>query len=215
MPGGRKLGMALVFIGFFLLCAAGGLLYYNHAESQRAQDASAQVLEVLAEEIQINQRCETSSQTERPSGAETPTAPSDGATLQTEEEDLLPTVQIDGVDYIGVISFPSLSIELPVMAQWSPAGLQTAPGRYSGTPAGKDLVIAGHNYDAHFGQLQDLHLNDPVLFTDVNGKVYDYAVLDVEILQPTAIEDMIAGDYPLTVFTCTYGGRTRLTIRCG
>ena len=209
MRGGRKLGMALVFAGFFLLCAAGGLLYYNHAESLRAQEASAQVLEALAEQIQTNQRGEPVSPTERPSGADTP------LTLPTETEDLCPTVQIDGVDYIGVISFPSLSIELPVMAQWSPAGLQTAPGRYSGTPAGKDLVIAGHNYDAHFGQLQDLRLNDPVLFTDVNGKVYDYAVLDIEILQPTAIEDMIAGDYPLTVFTCTYGGRTRLTIRCG
>ncbi|MBQ6431580.1 MAG: sortase [Oscillospiraceae bacterium] len=212
MRRGRKLGMALVFVGFFLLCAAGGMLYYNHAESRRAQDASAQVLALLAEEIQNNQRGESVPPTENDRDTLTP-VPS--KPLPPNDEDLCPTVQIDGVDYIGVVSFPTLSLELPVMAQWSPAGLQTAPGRYTGTPAGGNLVIAGHNYDSHFGALEDLNLNDAVLFTDVNGKVYTYAVLDIEILQPTAIEDMIAGDYPFTIFTCTYGGRTRLTIRCG
>ena len=209
MRGGRKLGMALVFIGLFLLCAAGGLLYYNHLESQRAQVASEQVLEALAEQIQSNQRGDAP--TEAAPDAETPTE----RRPLPEREDPCPTVQIDGVDYIGVLSFPSLELELPVMAQWSPEGLQTAPGRYSGTASGENLVIAGHNYDAHFGPMADLRPGDPVLFTDVNGKVYTYAVLDIEILQPTAIEDMTAGDYPLTVFTCTYGGRTRLTIRCG
>lgn len=212
MRGGRKLGTALVFAGLLLLCAAGGLLYSNHAENLRAQDASAQVLESLAEIIQNNQRGEPvlpdgPSEGDAPAASERPTMP--------EAEDPCPTVNIDGVDYIGVISFPTLSIELPVMAQWSPAGLQTAPGRYTGTASGGDLVIAGHNYDSHFGQIRDLRPDDPVLFTDVNGKVYSYSVLDIEILQPTAIEDMIAGDDPLTVFTCTYGGRTRLTIRCG
>ncbi|MBQ3355740.1 MAG: sortase [Oscillospiraceae bacterium] len=212
MRGKRKLGIALVFAGLFLLCAAGGLLLYNQAESDRAQDASVKVLEQLAEQIQANLRAGENAPTESTSGdtqsaVEKPPLPT--------EEDLCPTVQIDGVDYVGVISFPTLSLELPVMAQWSPEGLQTAPGRYSGTAAARDLVIAGHNYDAHFGQLEDLNLDDPVLFTDANGKVYSYAVLDIEILPPTAIEDMIAGDYPLTVFTCTYGGRTRLTIRCG
>ncbi len=212
MRGGKKLGTALVFTGLFLLCAAGGLLFFNQAESQRAQDASAQVLELLAGEIRSNQRSGTVQPTE--GGGAEPTAPT-AAPTPTEEEDPCPTVQIDGVDYIGVISFPTLSIELPVMAQWSPEGLQIAPGRYTGTASGGDLVIAGHNYDSHFGQIEDLNLNDPVLFTDANGKVYSYSVLDIEILPPDAIDDMIAGDYPLTVFTCTYGGRTRLTIRCG
>jgi len=212
MRGGRKLGMALVFAGLFLLCAAGGLLYFNHLESLRAQEASEQVLQLLAEQIQMNRRGEPTLPTEQPSGhgASAPTEH-----LLPEEEAPCPTVEIDGVAYVGVISFPTLELELPVMAQWSPDGLQIAPGRYAGTAAGKNLVIAGHNYDSHFGSLQELNIEDPVLFTDVNGKVYAYAVSDVEILQPTAIEDMTAGDYPLTVFTCTYGGRTRLTIRCG
>ncbi|MBQ6234775.1 MAG: sortase [Clostridia bacterium] len=210
MRVGKKIGTALVFTGLALLCAAGGLLLYNQAESRRAQEASEHVLELLAEQIQNNQRAATDPGS---AGGTEPSAPS--VPPSQPAEDPCPTVQIDGVDYIGVISFPTLELELPVMAQWSPEGLQTAPGRYYGTASGGDLVIAGHNYDSHFGQLGDLKIDDPVVFTDANGKVYAYAVLDIEILPPTAIEDMIAGDDPLTVFTCTYGGRTRLTIRCG
>lgn len=207
MRRGKKIGTALVFTGLALLCAAGGLLLYNQAESRHAQEASAQVLELLTVQIRDSRRADTD-----PGSA---ADPSEAVLPPAAEEDPFPTVRIDGVDYVGVISFPTLSIELPVMAQWSPEGLQTAPGRYSGTAASENLVIAGHNYDSHFGQLGELKIDDPVLFTDVKGKVYTYAVSDVEILQPTAIEDMIAGDYPLTLFTCTYGGRTRLTIRCG
>lgn len=25
---------------------------------------------------------------------------------------------------------------------------------------------------------------------------------------------MTSGDYPLTLFTCTYGGKSRITVRC-
>jgi sortase A len=38
--------------------------------------------------------------------------------------------------------------------------------------------------------------------------------LILEILRPTAVEEMISGDWDLTLFTCTIGGATRVTIRC-
>ena len=49
------------------------------------------------------------------------------------------TVEVEGRDYIGVLSIPAVERELPVMAQWSYAGLKIAPGRYSGTTYGDDL----------------------------------------------------------------------------
>ena len=38
-------------------------------------------------------------------------------------------------------SIPSIGLELPVMDQWSYAGLKIAPGRYSGTTYADDLVM--------------------------------------------------------------------------
>jgi len=36
----------------------------------------------------------------------------------------------------------------------------------------------------------------------------------VETLQPTAVEEMCSGDWDLTLFTCTLGGKFRVTVRC-
>ena len=48
----------------------------------------------------------------------------------------------------------------------------------------------------------------------MDGMIWEYEVAAVDILQPTDIEDMTAGDYDLTLFTCTYGGQSRVTVRC-
>jgi sortase A len=39
-------------------------------------------------------------------------------------------------------------------------------------------------------------------------------VADLETLEPTDIEGMTTGDWDLTLFTCTYGNRYRLAVRC-
>lgn len=48
----------------------------------------------------------------------------------------------------------------------------------------------------------------------MDGAVWQYAVDTVEILAPTDVEDMTSNDYDLTLFTCTYGGSSRITVRC-
>jgi sortase A len=126
----------------------------------------------------------------------------------------MPTVEVDGYDYIGTLEIPSLSLDLPVMSSWSYAGLNIAPGRYSGSAYMNDLVIAGHNYSSHFGSLKTLAVGDSVLFTDVDGNEFDYEVASVDRLEPTQVAEMKAGDYPLTLFTCTLNGAARVTVRC-
>ncbi len=76
------------------------------------------------------------------------------------------------------------------------------------------MVIAAQNYARHFGKLSKLKIGDAVRFTDTNGKVYNYAVGDLEILQPSATAEMIMSDWDLSLYTYTYGGRTRVTVRC-
>ncbi|NRD06197.1 hypothetical protein HRD63_02630 [Lactobacillus delbrueckii subsp. bulgaricus] len=36
----------------------------------------------------------------------------------------------------------------------------------------------------------------------------------MEVLQPTAISKMVQSKYDLSLFTCTYDGTTRFTVRC-
>ena len=102
----------------------------------------------------------------------------------------------------------------PVMSDWSYPRLKISPCRYAGTAYKNGFVIAGHNYRRHFGLLSRLAVGDQVTFTDVDGNAFCYQVTEVQVLNPTAIEEMVSDDWDLSLFTCTLGGQTRLTVRC-
>ena len=126
----------------------------------------------------------------------------------------MPTKEIDGETYIGVVEIPSLELSLPVMSDWSYPQLKKAPCRYVGSVYSHDAVICGHNYDRHFGRLKELVPGDEVRFTDMDDNVFRYSVCAVEQLAKTAVEEMQTGDWDLTLFTCTKGGVMRVTVRC-
>ena len=124
-----------------------------------------------------------------------------------------PVVEIDGRDYVGIITIPSLDIELPVLNEWSYANLRVSPCRMCGSAYTDDLVLLAHNYNTHFGRIKTLEPGDIVIFTDMDGAVFVYEVDEQQILAPTAVEYVTASDWDLTMFTCTIGGRTRVVVR--
>ena len=187
----HKAGKNLMTIGLLLLAAALALTGYNIWDESRADRAAA------AAAAELSQRT-----TEEP-----------GAYLLHPDMDM-PTVEIDGRLYIGRLTVPSLGLDLPVLNAWSSANGKIAPCRYEGSAYAGDLILAGHNYRSHFGSLKQVGVGEAVLFTDVDGNVFSYRVVAMEILDGTAVEEMSAGEWDLTLFTCTYGGQTRLTLRC-
>lgn len=126
----------------------------------------------------------------------------------------MPIEQIDGQAYIGVLEIPALSLELPVISEWSYPRLKIAPCRYAGSVYLNNMVIAAHNYQSHFAKLGTLSQDDKVSFTDTDGNVFSYKVAEIETLSPYAIEEMTNGDWDLTLFTCTVGGQSRVAVRC-
>lgn len=126
----------------------------------------------------------------------------------------MPIVEIDGHWYVGTISFPSLNLELPVLEEWSYDNLKIAPCRYHGTAYLDGFSIAAHNYTRHFGRIGNLQPGDSVIFTDTDGNEFKYLVSMTEVLKPSDAAEVVYSDWPLTLFTCTLGGRTRTTVRC-
>lgn len=47
----------------------------------------------------------------------------------------------------------------------------------------------------------------------MDGNVFTYKMVEQETLLPTSIDAMESGDWDLTLFTCTVGGQSRVTIR--
>lgn len=203
----NKAGIACMILGAALIFGALGLFLHNQCEEAAAGEAVMEVLPQVVQQIQINQQAHLL--TEEPEQTLPLQSPEETQPVQEME-----TMEIDGNWYIGCLSIPSLGLELPVMADWSDAQLKTAPCRYAGSTFTDDLVIMAHNYVHHFGKLVHLSIGDRVVFVDASGLVTEYEVVALDVLKQTDVEDMTAGEYDLTLFTCTFSGSSRTTIRC-
>lgn len=126
----------------------------------------------------------------------------------------LPVKKLDGYDYVGYIEISTLEIKLPVMADWDYNRLQISPCRQLGSSRTDDLVIAAHNYSKHFGRLKTLNKGDFVIFTDMEGIVNNYSVEKIDTVNPYDVDTVLNSDYDLVLYTCTPGGRTRVTVFC-
>ena len=191
-----KKGTIWMSLGLILMIAAFALTAYNIWDEARAGEESSEVIEELTEKIKESEE-----------------ESADGALYMKYPDMEMSTVLIGSERYVGILEIPMLGIKLPVMDSWSYANLKKAPCRYEGSVYSKDMIIAGHNYRSHFGTLKRLVQGDMVLFTDADGNQFTYEVVEVEVVAGTAAEEMKSGDWDLTLFTCTYDGRSRTTIR--
>lgn len=187
----RKIGITFVTLGLCLILVAVGLLLYNSYENKRAMEQSDATVNSLVDMIDGN---------------------TDGEKDPFDEE--MKVVDINGYGYIGYLNIPELGLELPVMSDWDYTRLKVAPCRYYGSTKTDNLVICAHNFRSHFGYIGKLNVDSAVVFTDMEGTKLTYAVTSVETLQPTDTELVKDTGDDLILYTCTYGGRTRVVVRC-
>ncbi|MFI3141369.1 MAG: sortase [Clostridia bacterium] len=175
---------------------------YNVYLEKNARQVSSEVVEIIHQDIIEEESEETSSNFIYEQ-------------YEVNENLEMPTKEIDGVEYIATVEIPALNLDLPVASTWSYSLLTITPCRYTGSVYTNDLVIAAHNYTSHFGTLKNLTTGDSVIITDMDNNVFEYEVAQIEIIEPTDIEQMTtADDWDLTLFTCNYGGSVRITVRC-
>jgi sortase A len=188
----KRKGSIYIVLGCILIVISAGLFAYNCWVSSRAGQKSKAIVEELENKH-----------------------PSDTIPDYKLNPDMeMPTITIDGHKYIGTLEIPSLNLKLPIMSEWSYPNLKIAPCRYYGSAYKSNMIIAAHNYNTHFGRLSKLNIGDTVKFIDADKNEFLYSVADLEILQPTDCKAMKDSQWDLTLFTCTIGGRTRVTVRC-
>lgn len=203
----NKAGIVFMLLGTALIFGALSLFLFNQHEDAEAGMVRVNVLPQIMDVIQDNVQTATEPETyAQPVG--TPVDYLDPSAFEMTE------VEIDGYAYIGYLSIPKLELELPIMADWDYARLEISPCRYRGSVRGEDLVLMAHNYATHFGKISQLSEGDQVIFTDMDGVMTIYQVVAQDILAPNDVQEIISGDYDLTLFTCTYGGKSRVTVYC-
>ena len=190
-----KTGMILMIVGVVMILAAGGLFLYNKSEDEKAGEKA----EIMLSKVEGQIRKIRADKVQQ------------GMNIPSNE---MRVELIDGEGYIGYLSIPKLGKNLPVLSEWNKQLLNIAPCRYYGSDRTENLVIAAHNYRRHFGRLYKLSPEDEVMFTDMDGITTKYEVVEVDTMAGTDIEKMTAGEFDLTLFTCTYGGKKRIAVQC-
>lgn len=189
----------IITLGALLLLASLVLIGKNLYEEKRAEklslSASIELVGIIKNE-------------------NTPVNPFPAPSVMPDPDREMPVKTINGKPYIGILNVPALGLELPVINEWSYENFTVSPCRYDGSVYKNNMIIAAHNYRSHFARLRTLSLGDSVLFTDMNSDVFNYEVVETEILLPEQVDDMKSGDWDLTLFTCTFGGEYRITVRC-
>ena len=204
----RTKGTGWIALGLLLIAAAAGLTGYNILQSDRAGSAAAQDMTIL---IQMQPALEGSAAGEK---AAEPTQMEETADYQLVPEMEMPVLEVDGREYVGTLELPTIKRNLPVLNSWDEELLQIAPCRYLGSAYTGNLILMAHNYDSFFGKIKTLQIGDPVIFQDVEGNQFFYEVISMETLKPTDTRQMEEGDWDLTLYTCTVGGKMRVTVRC-
>lgn len=190
-----KKGIAFIVIGLALIIGAISLKAYNAYTEKRAGEESDKIFAQLDEELEAK---------------ETDSDPA----YKVEKEIEMPTVVINGYEYVGTLKIPSLDLSLPVMSTLDYPSLKKSPCRYQGSVYTNDMIIGAHNFNTHFGRLKNLGYGDTIVFTDADKNVFSYEVISIETLDGYNLDGLLEGDWDLTLFTCTIGGRTRVTVRC-
>lgn len=216
----KWIGAVCLILGVTCLLAAVGFVIYNRWEDENA----GKITQSLLADVQLVIEEKKANDPPQSEPGDQDGAQSEESDQDTEQGDDFPkdayepiemaTVKVDGYDCIGILSVPVLELELPVLTNWSYKKLKKAPCHYYGSCYEKDFVIAAHNNRRHFGRLSQLQAGDIVIFTDVNAVEYYYEVVLLETLPKTATKEMIASGFDLSLYTCTPGGVSRVTVRC-
>lgn len=228
----KKTGIMFVIMGAVLLAAALLSMLYNEHRDKRAGESSRVMLDelrlMIAERKDISVKGETfydtsATETEAASQAVTEEPQTENVPFE-ETAAAAPSapvpiaepapIKINGHDCIGYLEIPSLSLSLPVMADWDYAKLDIAPCRHFGSAVNDDLVIAGHNFKRHFSYLTRLRGGESVIYTDTAGTAHYYTVTDVKHIHSDAVEAVKNSGHDLVLYTCTFIGDIRSAVFC-
>lgn len=155
---------------------------------------------------------ETPEPTPSPEPTSTPTPAPTGKLYERVPGIEMPGEKVNGHEYIGTLSIPSLGLKVPVQRNWSYENLSVSPCRYSGSAYADNLAIIAHTY--HFGKLSSLALDATVTFTDMENNVFRYVVREKNTIFPNDANEIAHSGYDLTLVTCTISGTKRVAVYC-
>lgn len=125
---------------------------------------------------------------------------------------------------IGIITIKKLGIRFPIAEGTKRDNIRSSIGRLEQSSPieqrGGNCVLAGHRggiYGEFFKNIHMLKKGDKVKIITLDGTVYEYAMFDSKVINPTQVDEacrIYPNDTVLTLLSCTENGKRRLIVRC-
>ncbi|MBE6617074.1 MAG: sortase [Ruminococcaceae bacterium] len=112
----------------------------------------------------------------------------------------MPSLEIDGMNFVGIIEVPKHSVHLPVYSSWDGGKVSRFPCRYTGSIYDGSLIIGGSDGAGQFDFSKTISIGDTVSVTDMTGARYSYRVAWVEITDDVSRENLASLDAELVLF---------------
>lgn len=212
----RQLGLAFIILGAALIFAALSLFAYNKYDDYKSSKVANETLADIGETIPYVDTLDRIAK----KGYNTTPIKEDSdkegqETMGSTTVENMETITVNGIEYIGIVNIPAMNITLPVTKGWSYPLMKRAACCYDGSAQMGNMIIVAHNLPSYFKGLQNLNTGDNIIFIDAAGNEYVYEILQTEILGAYDVEGCRAGsdEWDITLFSCTYGGRQRVTVR--
>lgn len=100
-----------------------------------------------------------------------------GAVVGERNDNRMPILSVDGIDFVGVLEVPRYGSILPVCAKWG--RLTKYPCRFGGSIYDGTMQIGATNQKGQYDFYGEITVGDNILFTDVEGNRYAYVVTNL------------------------------------
>lgn len=124
----------------------------------------------------------------------------------------MPTLEIDGVDYVAMLEIPSAGVELPIANNWDGKKLSHSPARFSGSAYNHTLIIGGADQSKQFAFCGQIDQGALVTVTDMTGAQFTYRVSRIDRGKHADAQWLSGAD--LTLFCRDTFSMNYIAVRC-
>ena len=121
-----------------------------------------------------------------------------GSVPETRLDNTMPTLSVDGIDFVGLLEMPRYGALLPVRGDWGRPSKY--PRHFSGSVYDRTLQIGCSSQQGQFDFFKEISIGDEVCFTDMAGNRYAYAVTDLRYVKNADRDALQSRSASLTLF---------------
>lgn len=187
-----KISLSIIVIGIIIVAmAVSGIIYEQVTLGSERQKTTEAI--TLLEEILPNRTV---------------------GIMENRSNNTMPSVEIYSRNYIGLLEVPKRNAKVPICAEWDKQKVAFVPCLLKGSVYDGSIIIGGADCEGQFDFLDEIEIDEQVLFTDVTGQEFSYKVVSVKHSNTAETEILESEKSDLTLFVRASWTFEYIIVRC-